>query len=259
MLRAVRFAVKLGFRIEPGTEKPITQYAHLLQEIPPARLFEEILKLFLGGYALQTFEQLRHYGLFAQLFPQTEAFLSTQEGGFPHTLLIHALDNTDKRLAEDKPVTPGFILAALLWEPMQELAREYIAQGQSEHDALKLAADVVVSRQIAITAMPRRYTQFARDVWQLQPRLTRRAGKRPHRLLGHPKFRAAYDFYCCERRQAKKFRNWWSGGLIFSRNIVNCWCQRRHANLHTAPADKSPIDAHVSRGSNDQLLRRSGQ
>ena len=236
MLRAVRFAVKLGFRIEPGTEKPITQYAHLLQEIPPARLFEEVLKLFLGGYALQTFEQLRHYGLFAQLFPQTDAFLSTQEGGFPHTLLIHALDNTDKRLAEDKPVTPGFILAALLWEPMQELAREYIAQGQTEHDALKLAADVVVSRQIAITAMPRRYTQFARDVWQLQPRLTRRAGKRPHRLLGHPKFRAAYDFLLLRAQAGEEVQE-----------LVEWWTdfQQEHSELLVSAQVRKP--AHGSR------------
>jgi len=213
MLRAVRFATKLGFRIEAKTEKPIPQNAHLLETIPPARLFEECLKLFLGGYALQTFEQLRHYELFAQLFPQTEAVLSRQAGGFPHTLLIHALNNTDVRLAAGKPVTPGFIVAALLWSPMQELTRDYIAQGQTEHDAQNLAADVVVSRQIARTAMPRRFTQFARDVWQLQSRLTRLAGKKPHRLLAHPKFRAAYDFLLLRAQageEVQELAHWWT-------------------------------------------------
>ncbi len=162
---------------------------------------------------MQTFEQLRHYGLFAQLFPQTEAVLSTQEGGFPHTLLIHALNNTDLRLADDKSVTPGFLLAALLWEPMQELTREYTAQGQTGHDAMNLAADVVVSRQITTTAMPRRFTQFARDVWQLQPQLTRRTGKRPNRLLGHPKFRAAYDFLLLREQAGEEVHElvgWWT-------------------------------------------------
>ena len=213
MLRAVRFAVKLGFRIEAATEEPIQKQAHLLREIPPARLFEETLKLFLSGYAVQTFEQLRHYGLFAELFPQTEAVLATQEGGFPHTLLIHALENTDKRLAENKPVTPGFILAALLWEPLQELARDYIAQGQNEHEAFKLAADVVISRQIARTAMPRRFSQFARDVWQLQPRFPRRGGKRPQRLLSHPKFRAGYDFLMLRAEAGEdvgELVQWWT-------------------------------------------------
>ncbi len=213
MLRVVRFATKLGFRIDEETEKPIIENAHLLKQIPAARLFEESLKLFLGGCALQTFENLRHYNLFAQLFPQTEAILETQEGGFPHTLLIHALDNTDRRLAEDKPVTPGFIIAAMLWEPLQELAREYTAQGQTEHDAMNLAADVVVSRQIASTAMPRRFTKFARDVWQLQPRLWRRNGKRPHRLLTHPSFRAAYDFLVLRAQAGEDVQelvDWWS-------------------------------------------------
>ena len=213
MLRVVRFATKLGFKIDPATAQALSKNAHLLEEIPSARLFEECLKLFLGGYALQTFEQLRHYDLFAQLFPQTEAILSTQEGGFPHTLLMHALDNTDKRLADGKPVTPGFIIAALLWTPMKELARDYVAQGQSEHDALNLAGDVVVSRQIAITAMPRRFTHFARDVWKLQPRLTRRAGKRPHRLLAHPKFRAAYDFLILRGQAGEEVQelvDWWT-------------------------------------------------
>ena len=213
MLRAVRFAVKLGFRIDPATEEPIQKQAHLLREIPAARLFEEVLKLFLGGYAVQTFEQLRHYGLFAELFPQTEAVLATQEGGFPHTLLIHALENTDKRLAANMPVTPGFILAALLWEPMQELARKYMAQGHNEHEAFKLAADVVISRQIATTAMPRRFSHFARDVWQLQPRLPRRAGKRPHRLVAHPKFRAAYDFLLLRGQAGEdvdELVQWWT-------------------------------------------------
>ncbi|MGH8513167.1 MAG: polynucleotide adenylyltransferase PcnB, partial [Gammaproteobacteria bacterium] len=121
MLRAVRFAVKLGFSIHPQTATPIFELAPLLSEIPPARLFEEILKLFLGGCAVQTFEQLRHYGLFGQLFPQVEACLSEEEGGFPHMFLARALQNTDRRIAEGKPVTPAFLISALLWDPMRRL------------------------------------------------------------------------------------------------------------------------------------------
>ncbi len=194
LLRVVRFAVKLGFRIEPGTEGPIEELSDLLEKIPPARLFEEVLKLFLGGYALQTFEMLRHYGLFAHLFPQTEATLAEEEGGFPHTVLIRALQDADNRLAENKPVAPSFILAALLWTPMQNLARENLARGLEEHEAIDLASDVVISRQIASTAVPRRFTCIAREIWQMQPRLTRAAKRQPGRLLSNPRFRSAYDF-----------------------------------------------------------------
>lgn len=194
LLRVVRFAAKLGFIIDPATEAPIARLAPLLEEIPPARLFEEVLKLFLGGCAVQTFEQLRHYNLFAPLFPQTEEVLSEEEGGFPRTLVVHALNNTDSRISGDLPVTPGFLIAALLWSPLQVKVRENMANGMSETEAMYLAADVVISRQTAHTSIPRRFTKTARDIWQLQPRLKRLNMKNPERLLSHPRFRAAYDF-----------------------------------------------------------------
>lgn len=194
LLRVVRFATKLGFRIDPSTEAPIKKLAGLLEQIPPARLFEEVLKLFLGGCALQTFELLRHYDLFAPLFPQTESVLAEEEGGFPRTLVIHALNNTDSRIAGGQPVTPGFLIAALLWSPLQAKVKENVANGLSETEAIYFAADVVISRQTAHTSIPRRFTKTARDIWQMQPRLKRRNIKNPERLLAHPRFRAAYDF-----------------------------------------------------------------
>jgi len=213
MLRAVRFAVKLGFRIDPSSEKPIFQHRFLLRDIPPARLFEEVIKLFTGGKALQSFEQLRHYDLFQILFPQTDEMLSEQEGGFPHTLLIHALENTDNRIAEGKPVAPGFLIAALLWMPVINQAREYMAGGLSEAEALNLAGDIIISKQVSRTAMPRRFTRMAREIWQLQTRLRRIKGSRPQRLLQHPRFRAAYDFLLLRAQAGENeqdLADWWT-------------------------------------------------
>jgi poly(A) polymerase len=213
MLRAVRFAVKLGFRIDPESEKPIFRLNDLLADIPPARLFEECIKLFTGGSALQTFEQLRHYDLFRILFPQTDAILQQQEGGFPHTLLIHALRTTDSRIAEGKPVSPGYLIAALLWIPMLEMARNYMQSGLSELESFNLASDVVISKQVHRTAMPRRFTQMARDVWQMQSRLRRIKGNRPQRLMQHPKFRAAYDFLLLRNEAGEneqELADWWT-------------------------------------------------
>ena len=194
LLRVVRFAAKLGFIIDPSTEAPIRRLAGLLEGIPPARLFEEVLKLFLGGCAVQTFEDLRHFGLFAPLFPQTEEVLAEEEGGFPRTMVIHALNNTDLRISGGLPVTPGFLIAALLWSPLQAKVRENMANGLSETESIYFASDVVISRQTAHTSMPRRFTKTARDIWQMQPRLKRLNMKNPERLLAHPRFRAAYDF-----------------------------------------------------------------
>lgn len=213
LLRAVRFAVKLGFRIHDDAAAPIPGMAHLLREMPPARLFEETQKLFLGGCAVQTFEQLRHYGLFGALFPQTEAVLAEEESGFPRMILVHALEATDQRIAEGKPVTPGFLIAALLWPPVERMAAEHRAQGLAENDALSLAADAVISRQISTTALPRRFTQVAREIWQLQSRFKRRNGRRPERLAQHPRFRAAYDFLLLRARAGENvgdLAEWWT-------------------------------------------------
>lgn len=213
LLRAVRFATKLGFRISPDTERHIPELASSLNGISPARLFEECLKLFFNGYALQTFEQLRHYHLFGELFPQTEEALTHQYGGFPNTFVVNALRNTDDRLAENKSVTPGFLLAALLWLPMDRLARDYIAQGMNEMDAIILAGDIVISKQISSTAMPRHFTRLARDIWQLQARLARRSKRHLHRLIEHPRFRAAYDFLLLRAQSGEgvtELAHWWT-------------------------------------------------
>jgi len=213
MLRAVRFAAKLGFRIHPDSEAPIFELAHLLEDIPSARLFDEILKLFLGGCAVQSFELLRHYGLFAYLFPQTEACLAQEREGFPLTLLIRALQNTDARIAEGKPVTPAFLYAALLWEPLRQAMAGQEAEAMGEIQALQQAAYAVEGQQLARTALPKRFGVPMREIWTLQIRLRRTTGLRPLRLVEHPRFRAAYDFMLLRRDAGEdigELCQWWT-------------------------------------------------
>ncbi len=215
MLRAVRFAAKIGFRLEEKTEEALLELGHLLRDIPPARLFDEVLKLFLGGCAVQTFELLRHYDLFQHLFPQTEAALRREEENFPLTLLVRALENTDERIAEDKPVTPAFLYAALLWEPLRQRQRELMEQDETlpEAQAFAEAARQVVERQLQSTSLPRRFSTPMQEIWFMQLRLQRRSGKRAYRLLEHPRFRAAYDFLLL-RAQAgegdEELAEWWT-------------------------------------------------
>jgi poly(A) polymerase len=212
MLRVVRFAIKLGFSIHPVSEQPIRDLAPLLEEIPEARLFEEILKLFMSGQSEKTYHQLREYGLFAFLFPQTEKFLNRGDE-FIHKLLSSAFRNTDTRLAEDKPVTPAFLLAALLWVPIRDLANDHEGNGLSEMDAIHLASDAVISHQISSTSMPRRHTHMARDMWSLQVRLKNIRGKRPLKLLVHQRFRAAYDFLLLRAEAGEDIQelaSWWT-------------------------------------------------
>jgi poly(A) polymerase len=213
MLRAVRFAVKLGFKIHPATEEPITRLGLLLADIPPARMFEEILKLFMYGFGVQAFEGLRHHGLFAQLFPATEAALATEQQGFPKDFIAKALASTDSRVQQNLPVTPAFLFAALLWEPVRQAAQTLEAQGMHPSDALRRASGEIVAEQVRRVALPRRFSTPMVEIFQLQPRFTQRNGKRPQRLLTHPRFRAAYDFLVLRAQAGEadpELAEWWT-------------------------------------------------
>lgn len=213
MLRAVRFAAKLAFNLHPDCQKAIHANADLLESIPPARLYDEVLKLFLSGYALQTFEMLRHYGLFQVLFPATEKSLAFEQDSFPKLLLIKALQNSDNRIADGKTVTAYFLLAAFLWEPVQSLAKEMVSRGAAEYMAYQDAANEVVARQVRLTAIPRYITTAMREVWSLQPKFNARVGSKPSRLITHPRFRAAYDFLLLRSETGgvdSELGEWWT-------------------------------------------------
>lgn len=213
MLRAIRFAVKLGFTLHPDCEKPLHDLGGLLLSIPNARLYDETLKLFLSGYGLQTFEMLRHYGLFGILFPQTEQCLASEEEGFPRLFLIKALENSDKRIADDKSVTPYFLLSAFLWESVQNLCNKKLQEGENKYFALQNAANDVLSLQVKSTAIPKRVTQSMRDVWLLQSRFEQRSSAKVYRLINNPRFRAAYDFLVLRAETGSadmELAQWWT-------------------------------------------------
>lgn len=216
MLRAVRFSAKLGFNIDSDCEKPIASLGGLLREVPAARLFEEMLKLFLYGTALQAFEKLRHYRLFEQLFPLTEEALTHQEREFPMTFVSRSLESTDQRFRDNKPITPTFLLAALLWEPVRLRASEYEAAGESPATAIQQASSEVLELQTRYVVAPKRYILPARDIWQMQHRFLQTQGRRPQRLMGLPMFRAAYDFLLLRAAAGEidgAIADWWTALL----------------------------------------------
>lgn len=213
MLRAVRFAAKIGFRIDAASENFIYDNGNLLDDIPAARLFDEVLKLFMSGHAVQTFELLRHYYLFEFLFPLADDSLGEEEGGFPHQLVLRALANTDARIAAGKPVTPAFLYAALLWESTRIAMRPLLEQGMEEMPALHQAANDVIEEQLRYTSLPRRFSAPMVEIWAMQFRLDNRSGRRAFRLLEHPRFRAAYDFLLLRAEAGEveqELADWWT-------------------------------------------------
>ncbi|HFE39085.1 MAG TPA: polynucleotide adenylyltransferase PcnB [Gammaproteobacteria bacterium] len=212
MLRVVRFAAKLGFKIHSKTEAPLVALSSLLEGVPPARLYEEVLKLFLSGHGATTLELLRHYHLFPYLFPQTEVSLKHDEGARNLNFIIRALENTDHRIREKKRITPAFIFAVFLWEPVCQLKAKYLARGMSETQTLAAAAEAVMSGQSRRIAIPRRFHTAMRDIWYLQDRFNKRAPKRSLRLLSHPRFRASYDFLLLRAESGHvdaELAQWW--------------------------------------------------
>ncbi|WP_199775477.1 polynucleotide adenylyltransferase PcnB [Microbulbifer pacificus] len=191
MLRAVRFAAKLDFDIEPATAAPLKELAPLLRNIAPARLFDEVLKLLMSGHGERTFELLRQYHLWQHLFPDNARLLDNPEA---LALTRQALRNTDTRIREDLRVTPAFLYAALLWPGVNSEQQFLESKGIPPVPALAQAAQKITSNQLVHTAIPKRFTMPMREIWDMQSRLPRRAGERAFRLMELPKFRAAYDF-----------------------------------------------------------------
>lgn len=210
MLRVVRFAAKLGFTIEPTTRAPIPVMAPLIDNVPAARVFDEMLKLLLSGHALACLKELRSAGLHHGLLPLLDVVLEQPIGMKFVTL---ALESTDNRVKAGKGVSPGFLFASLLWHQVLEKWTAYRAAGESPIPALHLAADAVLETQTENLALQRRIATDMRDIWAMQPRFERRAGRAPYKLLEHPRFRAGYDFLllrCQSGELPAEIGEWWT-------------------------------------------------
>jgi poly(A) polymerase len=210
LLRVVRFAAKLGFTIDPATAAPIRVMAPLINNVPAARVFDEMLKLLTSGHAMACLQQLRSEGLHHGLLPLLDVVLEQPLGARFVTL---ALANTDRRVRENKPVSPGFLFASLLWHQVLEKWTAYQAAGEYPIPALHLAADDVLSTQTEKLALQRKIASDMRDIWAMQPRFERRSGKSPYKMLEHMRWRAGYDFLLlrCESGEIDaELGEWWT-------------------------------------------------
>lgn len=193
ILRAIRLAAKLDFNIHPETEAPIARLATLLESISPARLFDETVKLFTNGRSEATFALLRRYKVADYLFRPTLRCLNDPDSPASRLVTL-ALQNTDKRLADGKSVTPAFLYAALLWPPMLAILKEQFAERPAPLAAMHDAATEVIMVQLRYTAVPKRFTAVIREIWELQWRMQPQNRKQVESAFSHPRFRAAYDF-----------------------------------------------------------------
>ncbi len=254
MLRAVRLAAKLEFTIAPEARVPFDELGELLLQAPPARLFDESLKMFMAGSGLKSFRALDASGLLADVYPLTARALAFRGGGAFRAMIEQGMANTDARIAEGKPVTPAFLFAILLWGPVRAQVEKELARGTDMALAWTRIGHLVMTEQSKHVAIPRRFGIAIQEIWSLQPRFEFRQKKRVFRLLAHPRFRAAYDFLLLragESAEIAALGQWWTQAQGWSHDELA-------ANLNAMPpappesvaaneADAEPVDTPKKR------------
>jgi poly(A) polymerase len=250
MLRAVRLAAKLDFTIAPDARAPFDDLGDLLLQAPPARLFDESLKLFLAGNGLKSFRALDETGLLVDVFPLTARALAFRGGGAIRAMIEQGLADTDARIAADKSVTPAFLFAILLWGPVRAQVQREIDKGVEPSLAWVRVANQVIAEQAKHVAIPRRFSVTMLEIWLLQPRFEQRLRKRVFRLLAHPRFRAAYDFLVLRAGEGPEIAElgaWWTEAQTVPHDAL---ASRLNAAAgHATAAQKADDEADAADGS----------
>jgi poly(A) polymerase len=214
MLRAIRFAAKTEFTLEAATRAPIAELSTLLQDVPSARLFDEILKLLMSGYSWAAIQGLRDAGLHHGLLPLLDHILDTSEDSKEANQFVKlALANTDQRIQSGKSVSAGFLFATLLWPDLLKNWNANLAKGKANIPALQDAMDDTIATQSSGMTIQRRFESDMREIWSMQPRFEKRVGRYPYRLIESPRFRAGYDFLllrCATGEKEASLGQWWT-------------------------------------------------
>ena len=230
-LRAIRFSNKLDFKIDKDIKEAIYEKGHLLSDISNARLFDEFCKIFLSGMAEKNFNKLSSYGLSKYLIST-----DSERSEFTRNLIVESLRNTDKRLINGQSITPGFLIAALLWPGLIERS---LSKGEINLRKFFRSMDYVLRNQQKITAVPRKFQSYIKDIWVLQLKLHSRIGKQPYKTLKHPRFRAAYDLLLLREKAANEKQSlgkWWTDFQKNDENIKKALIDDlREKNIQESP------------------------
>ena len=209
MLRAIRLSAKLGLTIDPEARLPIRDMAPLMENVPAARVFDEMLKLLFSGHAGDCVRRLREEGLHHGLLPLLDVILEQPLG---ERFVMLALASTDERVRAGKTTSPGFLFATLLWNEVLANWQVRMARGELRIPALMEAMDEVLDQQSEKLAITRRISGDIKDIWALQPRFEKRSGKLPLRMVSQPRFRAGYDFLLLRAESGEvpmELADWW--------------------------------------------------
>ena len=212
MIRAVRLASKLNLKIEKKSLDGIVELNELVNQVPSARLFDEFLKISLGGHSEKTFAMLEEVGLFRVLFPRLGKHFQSENGTNIRQFIKNALISTDERIIEEKGVHPAFIIAVMLWPSFRETMELHLDQGDKFFAALSKSLKHILKHHEMPMSVPRRLTLVIEEIWTLQYHLPQTRRSRILSTLHHQRFRAAYDFLLLRAEvdpSLKPLCSWW--------------------------------------------------
>jgi len=248
MLRAIRFAAKLGFAIEKHSADSIIPLANLLSHVPPARLYDELVKLIVCGHSRSAFDLLQHYGILKYCFPQTHSVLQGDLATVASAFINRALDETDARIAAEKTINPAFMIAILLWQPLQNRIQAHLKEGNNLYVAMQLAQNEVIRDQLHCFAAPRRTITTVREIWILQYQLAQTRKYRILRAFEHPRFRAGYDFLLLRAQAGEPvdtLAEWWTHfQKVDTEAQEKMIAERQNSGSKTAPKRRRSSSVH---------------
>ena len=264
IIRAVRFAAKLGFEIEPKTRAPIKAMAALLDNVPPSRLFDEMIKLLQTGHSLASLEELRKQGLHRGVFPALDVVLDEAHRHDGREKFVQlALADTDRRVSESKPVAPSFMLACMLWHDVLDRWQQVKARGEAPMPALQQAVDAVFDARIGDISGRGKLAADMRETWLMQPRLERRVGSGPFTLVEQPRFRAGFDFLRLRADSGEidaELALWWEEFSLGSdderQRLMEAVRQREPARRHAAPEPEGSEPSYATPSADPAKKRR---
>ena len=212
MVRAVRFAAMLGFEIEEQTYRAMLALKDQVALASPARMYEEVLKLFLLGEGEKTYQLLRKTGLFGVIFPRLNEWVDMESEGFPHIWIGKALEWVDACVQSGRQVPPHILFALMFGQCIEEKAADLRKQGAPALDALTKAVSDIMLEQAQRVQIPKKVGLPMRDMYWNQQRFERRDGKHPRYFMRRPGFFDSFEYLRFTSEtigEKKEVRAWW--------------------------------------------------
>lgn len=210
MLRAIRFAASHTLVIEAATWEIIGELSSTISRAAPARLYEEIQKLFLLGSARPVFGLLETSGLLAALFPGLSQWLYKDRDN--QKALHTNLECIDRLFSNGMPPSPPVFLAALFGPSLEEEALARHRDGIPYLQALAATCAIFLEELCKSVCIPGRVGGQLRRILTFQSSLHRIPPRRPSSMVSRPEFADAIAYLCFKAKTGEENRSaleWW--------------------------------------------------